>query len=935
MSLAGSRSVRNLSLAAGAVALAAWAQRLLADDHLRDGLIVYAVAGVIFAFALRRQGDQPRWDGVFAPAGSSAVHRPAWRRWAALAAVALSGALAMAALQLFEEQLRLPRAWYFYVASIALFLVAVYLGFSRVSNLPALRPADRTTVLILALILLLAVFMRLYRLDTLPYGLWYDEADNGLQVRHMIQDPGWRPVYVPSTNLPAHFLYLVLLSFKVFGQTPLGLRAVAVALGLLTVPAAYLVGRELFPHDRRLALALAFFLAVSRWDMNWSRIGMHGVSVPFFELLALGLLLRALRTGRLTAFAWAGLALGLGLCFYTPFRLFPVVLVLFLCVWFLDGLPGRQMILVHARAAIAPAMVFGLATLLTIAPVAQFALREPDLFWERARRMSILKDPSATDLPTAIAQNAAKHALMFNYRGDVNGRHNLPGEPMLDDAVGVLFVLGLFVCLGRLRRPKYLLLALWAVIMLAGGVLSVTFEAPQSLRAIGTLPAAYALALVPLDLLLSEAEALFRRPGPRRAVQGTLAVLLVFVGGSNFYTYFYRQARDFAVWNAFATSETQLVREVQRLRDGYDLYFDPLLFRHLTTQFLLPDFTDYVAYDPATILPVPDPTPGKWGVVLFVAPDSWPTRALLEHYYPTVSPEAFAHPYGGPAALFTYILDRETIAAAHGLAGRYYLAGDALPRFQRTDLAVNFDWTDGVPPVPVPFRVDWQGSLNVSARGPYQFAVEAPGAVEMWLGQVPLPVDDEGFSPVITPAQGVHALRLTCHVERPGAVRLSWRTPAEADFKPVPAAALYHDPFTGHGLLGRFYANDSWRGPPAFSRVDPAIGYYFHHVPMGRPYTVEWTGRLEIPESGLWALGTEALSATWLALDGQEVLANTQINLYAQVELELSAGWYEITLRFLDAGGHSHVYLYWQSPQGERGLIPTQYLYPPAEGTWR
>jgi hypothetical protein len=650
-------------------------------------------------------------------------------------------------------------------------------------------------------------------------------------------------------------------------------------------------------------------------------------------LLTVGLLLRALRTGRLVTFAWAGVALGLGLCFYTPFRLFPVVLALFLVAWFLVRASARQVV-AHVRAATVPLLVFSVATLLTIAPVAQFAVRQPDVFWERARKMSISKDPNVTDLPQAIAQNAARHALMFNYRGDRNGRHNLPGEPMLDDAVGVLFALGLFASLARLNKSKYLLPVLWVVVMLGGGVLSVTFEAPQSLRAIGTLPAAYVLAVVPLELLLAEVETLFRHLWPRRAVQGALVVLLAFVGWANFHTYFYRQARDFAVWNAFATAETQLAREIQRLRNDYDLYFDPLLFWHLTTQFLLPDFRHYVAYNPATILPVPDPAPGKKGIVLFVAPDSQSTRTQLQSYYPTAQREEFAHPYGGPTVLFTYILDEKTIAAPHGLLGRYYPAGETAPHSQRTDLAVDFDWAAESPPLPAPLQVDWQGSLKVPSYGRYRLAVEAPGGVEMWFDQAPLPLDDDGYSPSLILPEGIHALRVLCRVERPGAVRLMWQRPQDAEPIPVPAAALYHDPFTGHGLVGRFYANDSWTGPPAISRMDPMIAYYFHHIPMRRPYTVEWKGRLEIPRDGLWALGTEALSATWLSLDGQEVLANTRINDYQHVELELSAGWHDVTLRFLDAGNHSHVYFYWWPPGGSRELVPTQYLYPPAEGTW-
>jgi len=951
------RSLRNLILALAAVALAIGAQGLLAQDHLRDGLAVYAMAGLIFALALRRRGSEPLWDGVFASPAPLITRKPAWQRWATLAAWALSVALAALALGLFGDQVHLPRAWYLYLASIVTCLLAVYLLAYRPDNVlavqPANRPTDRsarrTNLFALGLILLLAAFLRLYHLDTIPYGLWYDEADNGLQVRRMIQDPSWRPVYVPATNLPAHFLYLVLFSFKLLGETPLALRTVAVVLGLLTVLAAYLAGRELFPGDRRLALVLTFFLAVSRWDVNWSRIGMHGVSVPLFELLTIGLLLRALRTGRLTTFAWTGVALGLGLCFYTPFRLFPVVLALFLGAWWLDRRPATardrtatEQLLARVQAVALPVLVFAMATLLTVAPVVQFALQHPDIFWERARKISILRDPTATDLPQAIAQSAAKHALMFNYRGDRNGRHNLPGAPMLDDAVGVLFVLGLSVSLARLRRPRYLLLVLWLGVMLTGGILSVTFEAPQSLRAIGTLPAAYALATASLELLLAEAEGVFRRPWPRRVIQAGLAVCLALVGWANFYTYFYRQARDFAVWNAFATAETQLVREIRRLRDGYDLYFDPLLFRHVTTRFLLPDFSGYVAYDPATVFPVPDPSPGKQGVVLFIAPDSRPTRALLESYYPAVRREEFAHPYGGPTVLFTYILDRQVIAATHGLVGRYYLAGDALPRFQRLDLAVDFDWVSEEPPVPFPLRADWQGSLDLPVHGLYQFAVEAPGEVEMWLDQAPLPLGADGESASIRLPGGVHALRLVCQVEGPGlspiegggTVRLLWRTPQEPAWTPVPEAVLYHDPVTGHGLVGRFFPNDSWSGTPAFSRIDPMIAYYFHHIPTTRPSTVEWRGRLEIPEGAPWALGTEALSATWLYLDGQEVLSNTQINQYRQIELGLLAGWYDITLRFLDAGDHSHVYLYWQPPGELRELIPTGYFLPPVEGAW-
>ena len=67
---------------------------------------------------------------------------------------------------------------------------------------------------------------------------------------------------------------------------------------------------------------------------------------------------------------------------------------------------------------------------------------------------SVFTGKSQAEAIKAIQETASKHLLMFNYRGDGNGRHNLPGRPMLDDVTGVLFVLGIALSLWRWRRPR-------------------------------------------------------------------------------------------------------------------------------------------------------------------------------------------------------------------------------------------------------------------------------------------------------------------------------------------------------------------------------------------------------------------------------------------------------------------------------------------------
>ena len=61
---------------------------------------------------------------------------------------------------------------------------------------------------------------------------------------------------------------------------------------------------------------------------------MNGADVPFFEFLTLYFALRAVRgkPGPLRSVAWLGLTVGLGLCFYTPYRLFVIAGVLFLLI---------------------------------------------------------------------------------------------------------------------------------------------------------------------------------------------------------------------------------------------------------------------------------------------------------------------------------------------------------------------------------------------------------------------------------------------------------------------------------------------------------------------------------------------------------------------------------------------------------------------------
>jgi len=162
-----------------------------------------------------------------------------------------------------------------------------------------------------------------YRLEEMPYGVWYDAGEAALEAIKILKGQPFTPLGVYSPNNPSLFFYLLALAFKLFGVNLLTMRLLVAAIGTLTVMAFYFLIRLIF--GQRTALIAASLLAVSSWHVNFSRFGMgYSTLVPLFEVATLYYLLKGLRSGRRMDFALGGLMLGLGLYSHTSFRLFPL-----------------------------------------------------------------------------------------------------------------------------------------------------------------------------------------------------------------------------------------------------------------------------------------------------------------------------------------------------------------------------------------------------------------------------------------------------------------------------------------------------------------------------------------------------------------------------------------------------------------------------------
>jgi hypothetical protein len=255
---------------------------------------------------------------------------------------------------------------------------------------------------------------------------------------------------------------------------------------------------------------------------------------------------------------------------------------------------------------------------------------------------------------------------------------------------------------------------------------------------------------------------------------------------------------------------------------------------------------------------------------------------------------------------------------------------------RRVDL-IEFAW-DTDPPRDYPFLAAWTGGLLAPEYGTYRLYVDASSECTLELdGQVlslsPAP-GKRGQGARIVMAQGVHALYLECLVTEADTVRLMWEVPGSSALSLVPRDALYRAYWPVRGLVGHFYPNDSWSGEPQMARIDRQVAYYFHFLPLSRPYTVEWTGRLVAPISGPYRLGIKAISSASLYIDDKPLIEDSPFGQFVDQEIYLTSGAHDIRVRYLDNASHSQVYLYWQLPEGQRQLIPFDFLLLPEGGAW-
>ena len=430
-------------------------------------------------------------------------------------------------------------------------------------------------------IILLAAFFRFYRLDSLPPGDGYDQAWYGVDALEILR--GARPVYLPTNHgREVMFSYIVALFTALLGANPFAIHVASALVGLLAVPAVFLMAETLFADEDGWlraygGLAASLMVAVSYWDLQWSRHGVRAILVPLFTALIVHYLWRGLRTGSRAALVGCGVCLGLSLYTYQAARLLPVLVVLAFVVARLDR-PKFQGATLRGFATVVG------VSLLVFAPLGLYVVQHPGEFNQRIEQTLVLTTDESRGQAAALAGQVVKALLAFNFRGDERPLSNIPYRPALNAALSALFFLGLGLSLRRVRRPLYPFLLGWMVVMTVPAMLAGI--GPAEKRAIGTLPAV--AVLIALGLL-GVGQAVYRWASARgagwtRAVPTGVALLgaavFVYTGVVTYRDYFLVWGRDPDLFTHFEAGRTAIGQYVGRLPADETVYISPELPDH-------------------------------------------------------------------------------------------------------------------------------------------------------------------------------------------------------------------------------------------------------------------------------------------------------------------------------------------------------------------
>ena len=327
---------------------------------------------------------------------------------------------------------------------------------------------------------LISAFLIFYRFTDIPKNLAFDEVEFTKLALSLDNKP-----YIPYSQLATghstFYFYILLASLKTFGINTFALRFPAAIFGVLSIVIFYLILSFIYKKNKILntyyLILTTLILLTSHWFLNFSRFSFEATFLLFLELVSIHFLI-----SKKNLF-FSGLFAGFAFLSYTPGRIFFILPLSFLVFKLVNSLTRKQ----FDNKIIKQLLYFLIPFIIITTPLTSYLLTNKDT---RVDQQFFLKNNEMTinQKIFGLWQNISSTALMFNVKGDVNGRHNYPNKPALNPILGILFITGLFLTIKQSNNEINRLFLLYFFLSIFPALMTYPWENPNMLRTFTVLP---------------------------------------------------------------------------------------------------------------------------------------------------------------------------------------------------------------------------------------------------------------------------------------------------------------------------------------------------------------------------------------------------------------------------------------------------------------
>jgi 4-amino-4-deoxy-L-arabinose transferase-like glycosyltransferase len=451
-------------------------------------------------------------------------------------------------------------------------------------------------------ILILASFLRIYKIDQIPPSISWDEAAvgyNAYTIANWGKDEWGKsfPLYFKSfeENKNPVDVYLTAISVKFLGLSEFSIRLSSALFGIFNVLLIFFLAKILFKSNL-LGLIAALFLSISPYNIQFSRFNHEANFVLFFFMLALVLFfLGKERKNILLSFSFLSFGISI-LAYQSPKIVIPPVLILLIILYFRDLWNIKKYFLLGCLFISVISMVILLNPALTgIVRYQQTAIPE-----EIIKNTTLFKNTNNELLGRLeVARDRYLIHLSPQYlflTGDKNPMFSTKtvGEFYKIDA---LFLIIGFISLILKRSKPAVILLFWALLSplppcLAGG----EGEVPHAARALFMMGSWTLISAFGFYSIIN----LFKKPILKMLVALFFFIILGFMFKNYLNDYYQNYAKESAInWQYGMKQAAEFVKDHNGYFQVYttDIRFQPYIFFLFYLETPLSEFRDTVVYN--------------------------------------------------------------------------------------------------------------------------------------------------------------------------------------------------------------------------------------------------------------------------------------------------------------------------------------------------